>query len=74
MTFSKIVTSTPVLTVYLENANDPSKGFRVALGGVVANLSTEDARELAEYLWVRLPDGLLTAEDISSLNSDDLEN
>lgn len=56
MTFSKMVPSTQSLTVYLENQNKPEDGFRVSLANVNVKLTVEDAKELAEYIWVRLPD------------------
>lgn len=56
MTYTKPVTTTNYLRLYLADSNDPSKGYRVALGASEGILSLEDAKELAEYIWVRIPD------------------
>lgn len=55
MTFYKILDAKLGLTFSTEDANDVSKGFRFTLGGTTGTMSLDDARELAEYIWVRLP-------------------
>lgn len=56
MTFSKMVPSVHNVTLYLEDANNPGKGFRLVVGNLNVKLSVEDAKDLAEYIWVRIPD------------------
>jgi len=56
MTFSKMVTGVASLTTYLENASKPEDGFRLVLGTQAVKLTVEDAAELAEYIWVHLPE------------------
>lgn len=55
MTFYKNLESQVGVTVYQNDSNDVSKGFRVSVGTTNGVLSLDDARELAEYIWVRLP-------------------
>lgn len=55
MTFSKMLTGVSTLTIYLKSQDRPEDGFRLNLGTQSVDLSVEDAAELAEYIWVRLP-------------------
>lgn len=62
MTFSKMLKSDTNVTIFQVDANDVSKGFRINMGTQSAVLPLEDATELAEYIWVRIPDGVQNVE------------
>lgn len=55
MTYATLVTPPPVgLTVYLEDSQNPDKGFALSLGNTRITIPAAEASKLADYINSKL--------------------